>query len=74
MYLFSLCQPRFFSKNVVAVVNLGSSGVVVSCGCVFCLNLQPDEQVKMNIASLNGVEKKTKSVFLTFLLRSDTLW
>ena len=37
--------------------------VVVSCGCVSCLNLQPDDQVKMNIASLSGVEKKTRSVF-----------
>ena len=54
---------KVFSRNVVAVVDLGSSGVVVSCGCVSCLNLQPDDQVKMNIASLNGVEKKTRSVF-----------
>ena len=53
---------KVFSRNVVAVVNLGSSGVVVSCSCVSCLNLQPDDQVKMNIASLNGVEKKTRSV------------
>ena len=54
---------KVFSRNVVAVVDLGSSGVVVSCGCVSCLNLQLDDQVEMNIASLNGVEKKTRSVF-----------
>ena len=30
---------KVFSRNVIAVVNLGSSGVVVSCGCVSCLNL-----------------------------------
>ena len=47
------CQD--FSKDVVAVVDLGSSGVVVSCGCVACLKLEPDNQVEMNIASLNGV-------------------
>ena len=52
-----------FSRNVVAVVNSGSSSVVISCGCVSCLNLQLDDQVEMNIASLNGVEKKTRSVF-----------
>ena len=54
---------QIFSRNVVAVVDSGSSGVVVSQGCVSCLNLQLDEQVEMNIASLNGVEKKTRSVF-----------
>ena len=37
--------------------------MVVSCSCVSCLNLQPDDQVEMNIASLSGVEKKTRSVF-----------
>ena len=37
--------------------------MVVSCVCVSCLNLQPDDQVKMNIASLKGLEKKTRSVF-----------
>ena len=54
---------KVFSKNVIAVVNSGSSGVVVSCGCVSRLNFQPDDQVKMSIASLSGVEKKTRSVF-----------
>ena len=54
---------KIFSRNVIVVVNSGSSGVVISCICDSCLNLQPDDQVKMNIASLNGVEKKTRSVF-----------
>ena len=36
------------SKNVVAVVDSGSSGVVVSCGCVAHLQLEPDNQVKKN--------------------------
>ena len=54
---------KIFSKHVVAVVDLGSSGVVVSCGCVACLKLEPDNQVEMNIASLNGVEKKIRDVF-----------
>ena len=65
---------KVFSRNVVAVVDLGSSGVVVSHGCVSCLNLQPDDQVKMNIDFFNGVEKKARSVFLTYLSRLDTLW
>ena len=47
---------KTFSKNVVAVVDSGSSGVVVSCGCAPCLGLKPDDQMEMNIASLNGVE------------------
>ena len=54
---------RIFSKNVVAVVDPRSSGVVVSCGVVACLKLKPDYQVKKNIASLNGVEKKSRNVF-----------
>ena len=37
--------------------------MVVSCGCVSCLSLKPDDQVEMNIASLNGVEKKSRDVF-----------
>ena len=53
---------RIFSKNVVAVVNSGSSGVVISCGCVSCLGLKPDDLVEMNIASLNGVKKNLRSV------------
>ena len=36
---------KIFSRNVIAIVNLESSGVVVSCSCVSCLNLQPDDQV-----------------------------
>ena len=54
---------KVFSKNVVALVDSGSSGVVVHCGCVSCLGLKPDDLVEMNIASLNGVEKKSSSVF-----------
>ena len=54
---------KIFSKNIVAVVNLGSSGVVVSCGHVACLKLKPDDQVEMNIASLNKVEMKIRDVF-----------
>ena len=34
-----LVPAKKFSRNVVAVVNSGSSGVVVSCGYVSCLNL-----------------------------------
>ena len=30
---------------------------------VSCLSLKPDDQVVMNIASLNGVEKKSRDVF-----------
>ena len=30
---------KVFSRNAVAIVKLGSSGAVVSCGCVSCLNL-----------------------------------
>ena len=56
-------SAKIFSKNVVAVDDSGSSGVVISCGCVSCLGLKPDDLVEMNIASLNGVEKKSRSVF-----------
>ena len=40
--LLSLPDKKI-SRNVVAVVNLGSSGVVVSCGCVSCLSLKLDD-------------------------------
>ena len=50
-------------KNVVAVVDSESSDVVVSCDCVSHLSLKPDNQVEMNIAFLNGVENKARSVF-----------
>ena len=63
MYHCFLCLLKIFSKNVVAVVNLGSSGVVVSYGCVARLKLEPENQVEMNIASLNRVEKKIRDVF-----------
>ena len=53
---------KIFSKNVVAVVNSRNSSVVVSCGCVSCLGLKSDNQVEINFASLNGVEKKLKCV------------
>ena len=46
--LFSM-PAKIFSKNVVAVVDFGSSGVVVSHGCVACLKLEPDNQVEMNM-------------------------
>ena len=59
----SLCACQKFSKNVVAVVDLGNSGVVVSCGCFSCLSLKPNDQVEMNIASLNRVEKNLRDVF-----------
>ena len=47
----------------MAVVDSGSSGVVVSRGCVARLGIQPDDQVEMNIASLGGLEKKVREVF-----------
>ena len=62
MHLLSV-PANIFSKNVVAVVNSGSSGVVVSHSCVSCLSIKPDDQVKMNNASLIGVEKKSRDVF-----------
>ena len=49
--LFSV-PAKIFSKNVVAVVGSGSFGVFVSCSCVSCLGLKPENQMEMNIASL----------------------
>ena len=55
--VFYACQD--FSKNVVAVVDLGSSGVIVSCGCVACLKLEPDYQVEINsLLEQSGEEDK----------------
>ena len=62
MLLFSV-PIRIFLKNVVAVVDLGSSRLVVSHGYVAFLQLIPDNQLKMNIAKLNVVEKKLRYVF-----------
>ena len=67
---FSLYRPKNL-LHVVAVVNLGSSGVVASCGCVSCLSLKPDDQVEINIASLNGVEKKSRDVFLNVFIKFE---
>ena len=60
--LFST-PAKIFSKNVMAVIDSRSSGVVVSQGCVARLGIQPDDQVEMNIASLGGLEKKVREVF-----------
>ena len=38
---------KIFLKNVVAIVDSGSSGVIVSCGCVSWSNLKPDDLVEM---------------------------
>ena len=65
---------KIFSRNVVAVVNLESSGVVVYCGCVSCLSIKQDAQVKMIIVSLNGVEKKSRDISLMCPSRFKTPW
>ena len=65
---------KIFLKNVVAVEDSGSSGVVVSCCCVACLGLKPDYQVEMNIASLNGVKNKSRSVFFDKHIKVGTFW
>ena len=51
----------------MAVIDLGSSGVVVSSGCVARLGVQQDDQVERNIASLGGLEKKVREVFYEVL-------
>ena len=56
------------------MVDSGSSGVVVYCGCVSCLGLKPDDLVEKNIASLNGVEKKSRSVFFDVPIILGTPW
>ena len=53
----------FFLKNVVHVVKSESSGVVVSCGCVLCLKIKPENLLEMIIAYLNGGEKKSWIIF-----------
>ena len=53
------------------MVDLGISGVVVLCGYVACLKLKPDNQAKMNIASLNGLEKKSRNVFFDVLIEVE---
>ena len=62
MPLFST-PAKIFYKNIVAVVDLGSFGVVVSCGYVAYMKLDLDNQLEMNIASLSRVEKKIRDVF-----------
>ena len=47
----------------MAVIDYGSSGVVVSHGCLAHLGVQPDVQVEMNIALVGGLEKKVREVF-----------
>ena len=54
---------KIFSKNVLACIDSGSSGIVISKGCMTRLNLVADENVELNIASLNGIEKKNREIF-----------
>ena len=65
---------KIFSKNVVAVVDLGSSSVVVSYGCVSCLCLKPDNKVKMSIEFLNKEEIKSRDVFFDIPIEDGTSW
>ena len=67
-----LVPVKKFSKNIVAVVDSGSSGVVVSCNCVSCLSLKLDYPVKKSSASLNIVEKRSRDMFFNYLLRLGT--
>ena len=53
---------KIFSKIAMAVIDSGSSGVAVSCGCVAQLGIQPDDQVEINIALLSGLEKHLREV------------
>lgn len=55
-------MPAKIFKNIVAVVNLKSSGVVASCGSVACQNLKPDNQEETNIVQSNRGEKNIKDV------------
>ena len=45
--------------------------MVVSHGCVSCLSLKLDNQAKMNISSLNGVEKKSRRIFFNILIEVE---
>ena len=55
------------AKNILGTLLLLSTQEVLVWllfgGYVSWLSLKPDDQVEMNIASLYGVEKKTRSVF-----------
>ena len=63
MALFSTPAKIFF-KKVMAVLDSGSSRVVVSCGCVARIGIHPDDQVEMKIASfkLPGVKKVKRGI------------
>ena len=60
---------KIFSKNVVCVVDSEILKVCVSCSCISCLGLKPDNLVEMNIASLNRVEKRIRSVFFDLTIK-----
>ena len=58
----------------VTVVNLQSSSVVVSCSCASYMSLITDNQFKMNIASLNRVEKNLRDVFFDIPIKVSNIW
>ena len=51
------------SRNVNEIFDSGSYGLFVSCCFASYLSPKPHDQVEINIASLNGVEKELKDVF-----------
>ena len=64
---FSLYLPKF-SLGMLLPSLTQEVLVWLSLVIVFLVFFQPDDQVEMNIASLNGVEKKTRSVFFDILI------
>lgn len=50
-------------KNIFAVSDLGSSEMVVSCGCKACLKPETDRQVVIGIVYLIRVFKKIRDFF-----------
>jgi len=49
--------------EVVAIVDTGSSGVVVSESCVSCLNLVPNDEVEFSVTSATNSTKKLRKLF-----------
>ena len=51
--------------NIVAIVNTGSAGVVISKSCYDCLWMNCDEEVEFTITSATDTNKKLRKVLFS---------
>ena len=53
---------KLFGHTIIAIVNTGSAGVVISKSCYNCLWMNCDEEVEFTITSATDTNKKLRKV------------